>query len=86
MTGHDELPPHETPTPEHPADFVSCLTWNEYYHHFSRQLLEQFKWEITVLGFLALIVYFCHKGFFDIVAGGRDMRWGAHRYVGTPPR
>ena len=47
MTGHDELPPHEDPTPEHPTDFVSKLTWNEYYHHFSRQLLEQFKWEIT---------------------------------------
>ncbi len=80
VTGHDELPPREDPTPEHPTDFVSKLTWNEYYHHFSRQLLEQFKWEITVLGFLALIVYFCHKGFFDIVAGGRDMRWGAQTH------
>ena len=59
---------------------MSKLTWNEYYHHFSRQLLEQFKWEITVLGFLALIVYFAHKGFFDIVAGGRDMRWGAQTH------
>ena len=38
VTGHDELPPHEDPTPEHPTDFVSKLTWNEYYHHFSRQV------------------------------------------------
>jgi hypothetical protein len=52
----------------------------EYYHHFSRQLLEQFKWEIIVLGFLALIVYFCHKGFFDVVAGGRDEKWGAQTH------
>jgi len=28
VTGHSEAAPRETQAPEHPADFVSCLTWN----------------------------------------------------------
>jgi len=81
VTGAHDAPPHEHHHAHHPRDFVTCFTWNEWHPHWARQLLDQTKWEITVLGFLALIVFACHSlKVFDAIALGSDGRWGAQSH------